>query len=83
MTEFLSLGEIMLRLKSPVHERFFQSPQLEATFGGGEANVAAGIPLRREGNAMEVADLVAYLASDESSFLTGTSIDINGGLFCS
>ena len=43
-------------------------------------NVAAGTPLRREGQAKEVADLVVYLASDESSFLTGTSVDINGGL---
>lgn len=43
-------------------------------------NVAAATPLRREGNANEVADLVTYLASDKSSFLTGTSVDINGGL---
>jgi len=42
--------------------------------------VAAGTPLRREGTAREVADLVAYLASDESSFITGNNIDINGGL---
>ena len=42
--------------------------------------VAAGTPLRREGNAGEVADLVSYLASDESSFVTGNNIDINGGL---
>lgn len=33
----------MLRLKAPGHERFFQSPMLEATFGGGEANVAASL----------------------------------------
>ena len=43
-------------------------------------NVAAGTPLRREGNASEVADLVAYLASDEASFLSGNNVDINGGL---
>ncbi|MDH3265691.1 MAG: sugar kinase [Gammaproteobacteria bacterium] len=43
MSDFLSFGEIMLRLKSPGHERFFQSPQLEATFGGGEANVAVSL----------------------------------------
>ncbi|MGB5463900.1 MAG: 3-oxoacyl-ACP reductase family protein [Aureibaculum sp.] len=42
--------------------------------------VAAGTPLRREGQASEVADLVAYLASDEASFITGNNVDINGGL---
>ena len=44
------------------------------------ANVANSTPLRREGSAEEVADLVAYLASDEASFLTGNNVDINGGL---
>ncbi len=43
MTDFITFGEIMLRLKSPGHERFFQSPQLEATFAGGEANVALSL----------------------------------------
>lgn len=41
--KFLTFGEIMLRLKSPGQERFFQSPMLEATFGGGEANVAVSL----------------------------------------
>jgi 3-oxoacyl-[acyl-carrier protein] reductase len=45
--------------------------------------VAAATPLRREGRPQEVADLVSYLASDESSFLTGLNIDINGGLLFS
>ncbi len=40
-------------------------------------------PLRREGEAKDVADLVAYLASEESAYLTGTNIDINGGAFFS
>ena len=39
----LTFGEIMLRLKSPGHERLFQSPSLEASFGGGEANVAVSL----------------------------------------
>jgi len=43
MANYLCFGEIMLRLKSPAHERFFQSPRLEATFGGGEANVAVAL----------------------------------------
>ena len=41
--KILTFGEIMLRLKAPGHERFFQSPMLEATFGGGEANVAVSL----------------------------------------
>jgi len=47
------------------------------------ANVANATPLRREGQAKEVADLVTYLASDESSFITGANIDINGGTYFS
>jgi 2-dehydro-3-deoxygluconokinase len=39
----VTLGEIMLRLKSPGFERFLQSPSLEATFGGGEGNVALSL----------------------------------------
>ena len=39
----VTFGEIMLRLKSPGFERLFQSPLLEATFGGGEANVAVSL----------------------------------------
>lgn len=38
-----TFGEIMLRLKAPGQERFFQSTLLEATFGGGEANVAVSL----------------------------------------
>jgi len=43
MKKYITFGEIMLRLKPPHGERFFQSPLLEATFGGGEANVAVGL----------------------------------------
>jgi len=39
----VTFGEIMLRLKPVGFERFFQSPLLEATFGGGEANVAVSL----------------------------------------
>ena len=42
-SKFLSFGEIMLRLKAPGFDRLFQSPTLEATFGGGEANVALSL----------------------------------------
>jgi len=41
--KIVTLGEIMLRLKSPGLERFMQTPAFEATFGGGEANVAVSL----------------------------------------
>lgn len=43
MTRVVTFGEVMLRLKSPEFERLFQSPVLEATFGGAEANVAVSL----------------------------------------
>src|SRR5882724_8002305 len=39
----VTFGEIMLRLAPPGYERFLQSPQFVATFGGGEANVAVAL----------------------------------------
>ncbi|MCU0474172.1 MAG: 3-oxoacyl-ACP reductase FabG [Bacteroidales bacterium] len=57
------------------HDRFTKNEVRE--------RVAAGTPLKREGKPEEVADLVAYLASDEASFLTGLNVDINGGLLFS
>lgn len=43
MTRIVTFGEVMLRLKSPGFERLLQSPVLEATFGGAEANVAVSL----------------------------------------
>jgi 2-dehydro-3-deoxygluconokinase len=43
MAKTVCFGEIMLRLSPPGHERLLQSPLLQATFGGGEANVAVSL----------------------------------------
>ena len=40
MKKIVTLGELLLRLSAPGHERFFQSPNFEATFSGSEANIA-------------------------------------------
>ena len=39
----VTFGEIMLRLAPNSYYRFFQSDQMQATFGGGEANVAVSL----------------------------------------
>ncbi len=43
MKRIVTFGEVMLRLKSPGAEKLLQSPHLEATFGGAEANVAVSL----------------------------------------
>jgi 2-dehydro-3-deoxygluconokinase len=43
VSRVVTFGEVMLRLKSPAFERLMQSPLLEATFGGAEANVAVSL----------------------------------------
>lgn len=43
MSKVITFGEIMLRLSTPGYLRFSQSKQFEATFGGGEANVAVSL----------------------------------------
>ena len=46
----------------------------------GRKATAGNTPLRREGAPEEVAAAVAFLASDDASFLAGVNLDINGGL---
>ena len=47
-----------------------------------EANreMRAGIPLGRQGLPKEIGDAVVFLASDESSYITGTALNVNGGV---
>ncbi|MED4071061.1 SDR family NAD(P)-dependent oxidoreductase [Priestia endophytica] len=42
-------------------------------------NVIAGIPMGRPGETEEIASTIAFLASEEASYITGEEIDINGG----
>lgn len=46
-------------------------------------NFAAAAPVKREGMPEDIANLVLFLACDESAFITGANIDINGGILFS
>jgi NAD(P)-dependent dehydrogenase (short-subunit alcohol dehydrogenase family) len=52
---------------------------LESTPETRKAEMLKSIPMGRLGTTAEVADLVAFLASDQSSYLTGQAINITGG----
>ena len=41
----------------------------------------ASIPIQRAGNAADVARAVLYLASEYDGFITGATLDINGGVY--
>ena len=43
-------------------------------------NIHNQIPLKRMGCAKEVANLIYFLGSDESSYITGQTINIDGGM---
>lgn len=59
-------------INTTFHDRFTANEVRE--------KVVAMTPLQREGTAAEVANLVAFLASDDASFITGVNYDINGGI---
>ena len=44
------------------------------------AHVANITPMKREGTSEDTANLALFLVSDQSAFMTGTNIDINGGV---
>ncbi len=65
-----------------VHPGFALTPLTEEAFSDPElmAPRMASIPLGRLGNANDIANGILYLASDESSFVTGSELVIDGGV---
>jgi 3alpha(or 20beta)-hydroxysteroid dehydrogenase len=72
-------GAKNIRVNS-VHPGYIKTPMMVAATdeNGGEA--LTQIPLRRMADASEVSNLVVFLASDESAFITGTEHVIDGGM---
>ena len=56
-----------------------EGPLVDALPSEMVAKLTAAVPLRRLGRTDEVAGLIAYLASDQAGYVTGSTFDINGG----
>ncbi len=83
MKTVVSFGEIMLRFATPGYTRFIQSNSLNATFGGGEANIAVslanyGIPTEFVTRLPEN-DIASWCISDLRKYNVGTKHIIKGG----
>jgi 3alpha(or 20beta)-hydroxysteroid dehydrogenase len=77
----LELGDKGIRVNS-VHPGMIDTRMLPTALGGIEvdlARVGRRVPLRRAGAADEIANLLVFLASDESSYCTGAEFVADGG----
>lgn len=72
----LELGEHNIRVNS-VHPGFITTPMTEHLIND---ELEAMFPLKRAGNVEEVSYMVVFLASDESTYSTGSEFVIDGGL---
>lgn len=64
-------------IRTPMFERYLAA--IPGTDAEVEAMFAANHPLGRVGEAVEVADAIVYLSSDEASFTTGADLTVDGG----
>jgi 3alpha(or 20beta)-hydroxysteroid dehydrogenase len=81
MTKFVATeyGKYNIRVNS-VHPGFIKTPMMVAATDAEGSGAAAMIPLARMADPDEVSQLVAFLASDESSFITAEEHVIDGGM---
>jgi 3-oxoacyl-[acyl-carrier protein] reductase len=59
---------------------FIETAMTEVLGDEFKQNAAKQIPLRRVGSPVDVANAVAFLASDEASYITGHVLNVNGGM---
>jgi NAD(P)-dependent dehydrogenase (short-subunit alcohol dehydrogenase family) len=59
-------------IETDMLSRFAGSDERKASF-------AAGVPLKRLGRAEEIAEAIVFVASDKASFISGSSVPVNGG----
>lgn len=74
----VDLGPLGIRVNA-VLPGVIRTPMTAETLAEREDTIAAGLPLRRVGESLDVAGAVVWLASDAASFVTGVDLPIDGG----
>ncbi len=74
----IAYGPDNVRVNS-VHPGIVDTPLVQAQSGESNAQVVARTPLGRMARASEIAHALLFLASDESSFVTGAELYVDGG----
>ncbi len=67
-------------IKSMQHERWWKSSGRDLTLDEWYEQMGTKVPLGRVGEAEEAADLIAFLVSDRAAYITGTAVNIDGGM---
>ena len=76
----IEYGEFGIRANS-VHPGYIHTPMMSAALDPEQIKIASGsVPIKRVGEVEDVSNLVAFLASDEAGFITGSEYIIDGGL---
>src|SRR5262249_61150376 len=70
----------LTNIKSAQTERFWRARGAQGTLAEFHAQMGSNVPLQRLGEPEEVGALVAFLVSAQARFITGTAINIDGGM---
>ena len=77
-TAALDLGPLGIRANA-ILPGVIRTPMVSYVVDEREAEIAAGLPLGRIGEPMDIASAAVFLASDESSWISGVDLPVDGG----